>query len=81
MRTLDNFIEAVKSPKRWNLVSYFCPKNTFLQLKHFIQRIYLTLLLTTCVKIHQIPYVICPYVIFETIFEVIFHVTAPLYFI
>ena len=29
-----------------------CPKNTFLQLKHYIQRIYLTLLSTTCVKIN-----------------------------
>ena len=43
-------------------MGYFCPKNTFLQLKHYIQRIYLTLLSTTCVKIHQITYVI-----FETI--------------
>ena len=34
-----------------------CPKNTFLQLKHYIQRIYSTLLSTTSVKIHQIPYV------------------------
>ena len=39
-----------------------CPKKTFLQQKHYIQRIYLTLLSTTCVKIHQIIYVI-----FETI--------------
>ena len=37
-------------------------KNTFLQLKHYIQRIYLLLLSTTCVKIHQITYAI-----FETI--------------
>ena len=36
---------------------YICPKNTFLQLKHYIQRIYLTLLSTT-MKIHQIPHVI-----------------------
>ena len=43
-------------------MGYFCPKNTFLQLKHYIQRIYLTLLSTTCVKIHQITHVI-----FETI--------------
>ena len=43
-------------------MSYIFPKNLFLQLKHYIQRIYLTLLSTTCVKIHQIPYVI-----FETI--------------
>ena len=39
----------------------FCPKNMFLQLKH-IHRIYLKLLSITCVKIHQIPYVV-----FETI--------------
>ena len=45
----------------------FCPKNTFLQLKHYIQRIYLTLLSTTCVKIHQITYVI-----FETIYKSFF---------
>ena len=43
-------------------MGYFSPKNTFLQLKHYIQRIYLTLLPTTCVKIHQMTYVI-----FETI--------------
>ena len=36
-------------------MGYICPKNTFLQLKH-IQGIYLTLLLTTCVKIPQTPY-------------------------
>ena len=40
----------------------FCPKNTFLPLKHYIQRIYSTSLSTTCVKIHQMTYVI-----FETI--------------
>ena len=37
---------------------FVCPKNPFLQLKHYIQRIYLTLLSTTCMKIHQITYVI-----------------------
>ena len=36
-------------------MGYFCPKNTFTQLKRYIQRIYLTLLLSSCVKIHQIP--------------------------
>ena len=36
----------------------FCQKNTFLQLKH-IQQIYLTLLSTICVQIHQITCVIC----------------------
>ena len=29
------------------------PKNTFLQLKHYIQMIYLTLLSTACANIHQ----------------------------
>ena len=43
-------------------MGYFCPKNSLLQLKHYIQRIYLTLLSIICVEIHQIPYVI-----FETI--------------
>ena len=38
------------------------PKNIFLQLKHYIWGIYLTLLSTTCLKTHQITYVI-----FETI--------------
>ena len=37
-------------------------KNTFLQLKHYMQRIYPTLHSTTCVKIHQRTYVV-----FETI--------------
>ena len=46
----------------WNLMSYFCPKNTFLQLEQYIPKIYLTLLSTTCVNIRQITYVI-----FETI--------------
>ena len=53
MRNLDTFRQAVESPENWN---------TFLQLKHYIQRIYLTLFSTTCVKIYQIPYVI-----FETV--------------
>ena len=37
----DNFRQAVESPKRWNLMVYFCPKNTFLQLNHYEQRVYL----------------------------------------
>ena len=64
MRNLDNYRQAVESPKShksWNLMGYFCLKITFLQLKH-IQRIYPTLLSTSCVKIHQMTYVI-----FETI--------------
>ena len=60
MRNLNNFRQAVENPKSWNSVGYFCPKLAFLQLKHYIQRIYLTWLSsTTCVKIHQISYVIC----------------------
>ena len=39
-------------------MGYICLKTTFLQLKHYIQKIYLTLLSTICVKIHQISYVI-----------------------
>ena len=54
------------SDKHWKVQNLmgFCPKNTFLQLKHYIQWSYLTLynISTTCVKIHQITYVI-----FETI--------------
>ena len=58
MRNLGSSRHVVESPKSWNSMGYyFCPKNTFLQLKH-IQGIYPTLLSTTCVKIHQIPYVI-----------------------
>ena len=39
------------------MIGYFCPKNTFLQLRH-LQRIYLTLFSTTCAKIRQMTYVI-----------------------
>ena len=39
-------------------MGYFFPKNTFIQLKHNIQRIYPSLLSTTCVTIHQMTYVI-----------------------
>ena len=49
MRNLVNYRQAVESPESWNLIGYFCPKNTFLQLKH-IQRIYTILLSTSCVK-------------------------------
>ena len=61
MRNLDKFRQTVESPKSWNSMGYICPKNAFLQLKHYIQMIYLKLLSTT-LKVHQTPYVI-----FETI--------------
>ena len=51
MRNLDNFRQAVKT-------CYNCLKTTFFQLKHYIQKVYLTLLSNTCVKIHQIPHAI-----------------------
>ena len=57
MRNLDNFRQAVEIPKSWNSVGYICPKNTFFQLKHYIQRIHQTLLSTNFVKIHQIPHI------------------------
>ena len=57
MRKLYNYRQAVESFKSWNWWATFSPKNTFLQLKH-IQRIYPTLLSTSCVKIHQMTYVI-----------------------
>ena len=57
-RNLENFWQAVKSPKSCNTIGHFCPKNKFLQLKLYIQKIYVILLSTKCVKIHQISYVI-----------------------
>ena len=58
VRNLENFRQAVKSPKSCNTMGHFCPKNIFLQLKLYMQKIYVTLLSTKCVKIHQISYVI-----------------------
>ena len=50
--TSDKQWKVQKVQIRWEIW------NSFLQLKHYIQRISLTLLSTTCVKVHQIPYVI-----------------------
>ena len=55
VENLSNFRQAVESPKSWNSMGYFCPKITFFQLNHYVQRIYRTLLSTTCLKTHQIP--------------------------
>ena len=57
MRNLCNFKQAVESPKSWRLMGYCYPKSTFLQLK-YIQRIYPTLLSTSCVKSHQMTHII-----------------------
>ena len=61
LRNLKNFRQTMKIFKRRNSMGYICSKNTLLQLKHCIQSAYQTLLSTT-LKIHQIPYII-----FETI--------------
>ena len=34
---MDNFRQAVESPKSWNSMGYFYPKNAFLQLKHLAE--------------------------------------------
>ena len=39
MRNLGNIRQAVESPKNWNLMGYFCPKNTLLQLEHYLPKI------------------------------------------
>ena len=57
MRNLENFRLAVEIPKSWKSMGYFFPKNALLQLEHYIPKIYLTLLSTTCVKIFQITHV------------------------
>ena len=44
-RNLDNFRQAVESPKNWNSIGYICLKTTFLHINHYLQ-IYLTLLST-----------------------------------
>ena len=41
IRNLENLRKSVESPKSWNLMGYFRPKNTFSQLKQYIQRVYL----------------------------------------
>ena len=44
MRNSHNFRQAVESPKSWNSMGFFCPKNTLFQLKHIYRGfIYLTL--------------------------------------
>ena len=45
MRNLDNFRQAVESPKSWNSMDYICLKTIFHHLKHCLQ-IYVTLLST-----------------------------------
>ena len=52
MRDLGNCRKAVESSKSWNSMGYFCPKNTSLQEKHFMQRIYVPYFQ---LLVHQIP--------------------------
>ena len=37
MRNFDNFRQSRESPKSWNMMGYFCLKDTFLQLKHYLK--------------------------------------------
>ena len=55
-------LQTTENSKTLKFDRLLLSKNTFLQLKHYIPKIYLTLLSTTCVEIHQITYVF-----FETI--------------
>ena len=77
MTNLDNFRQAVKISKKLKFgglflsKKYICPKSTFLQLKHYIRRIYLTILLIPCGKTYQTTYVI-----FETAF-IFRHLSMP----
>ena len=68
MGNWNNLRKAVESPKSRSLMGYFCPKNTFLQLKHYIQRIYLTLPSITCAKVHQIFHIKTPLYFFSSNF-------------
>ena len=37
MRNLDNFRQAMESPKSWNSMGYICLKTTFFHLKYYLQ--------------------------------------------
>ena len=64
LQTSSGMSKKLKSDGLLLSKKYICPKNTFLQLKRYIYRIYLMLLSTTSLKIHQNSYVIS-----ETIFH------------
>ena len=53
---LDNFRQALESPKSWNLMGYFCPKNTFLQLKNIYRGFSTQLLVWKFTKLHMSLY-------------------------
>ena len=75
MRNFDNFRQAAERPKSWNSRrGYLCPKSTCFQVKQCIEWIYLIFLSTTCVKIHQISYVI-----FETISHFSRHISSAFF--
>ena len=54
---MDNVTQTVESPVEELKFDGLLLNNTFLQLEHYIPKIYLILLSITCVKIHQITYV------------------------
>ena len=64
MRNLDNFKARSGKSNKLKFNGLLLSKKYTLQLKYYIQRISLTLLSTTCVKIHRIP---------QGIFETISH--------
>ena len=66
MRNLDSFTQVVESPDL-KFDGLLLSKKYILQLEHYKPKIYLTLPSTTCVKIHQITYVI-----FEAIYKPFF---------
>ena len=63
MRNLDNFTQAVESSEL-KFDGLLLSKKYITSARHYITKIYLTLLSISCVKIHQITYVI-----FETIYQ------------
>ena len=51
MRNLDNSRQTVESPESWNLMEYFCPRNTFVQKIHSFSEN--KLLVSKFTKIHM----------------------------
>ena len=59
MKNLDNSRKAVESPKCWSLIGYFSQKKYIRSANTYTDDLpNIIFLSTTCVKIHQIPYMI-----------------------